>query len=99
MTTLIGVSFAIAMTAVSAHALTVTDSARIARVFPFEVGQQYEYQGRVTFHRPNGDTLAPRTVATITVTDTIIDDKTWLHVPCWSPFGTEYYRIDDSLRV
>ena len=50
-------------------------------------------------HASKRDTLAPHTVATITVTDTLINDETYLHIPYWSPFGTEYYRLDDSLRV
>ena len=77
----------------------MTDSERVALVFPFEVGQQYEFKSAWTFTRPNGDTLAPHTVATITVTDTLINGETYLHIPYWSPFGTEYYRLDDSLRV
>jgi hypothetical protein len=77
--------------------VTVPDLTRAERVFPFEVGQQYEYLARVTFHRPNGDTLAPETITTISITDTVINDKTWLHIPYWSPFGSEYYRLADTL--
>ncbi len=75
------------------------DSTRIRIVFPFEVGQAYDFKSAFTFHRPNGDTLPPETVATVTIADTVIGGQTWLHIPYWTPFGTEYYRLDDSLRV
>jgi len=79
------------------HAADEQDLTRTERVFPFEVGQQYEFQAAVTYHRPNGDSLLPRTVATITVSDTAINGKTWLYIPYWSPFGSEYYRLEDTL--
>ncbi|HOT37663.1 MAG TPA: FlgD immunoglobulin-like domain containing protein [Candidatus Latescibacteria bacterium] len=78
---------------------SLTTEQRIQRVFPFQVGQQYEFQSGVTFHRPNGQALPPYTIAQITVTDTVINGKTYLHIPYWSSFGTEYYRLDDSLRI
>lgn len=72
---------------------------RVQRVFPFEVGQKYEFKSAHRFFRPNGESLAPYTRAEITVSDTVINGKTYLHIPYWSSFGTEYYRLDDSLRV
>jgi len=78
---------------------SLTTGQRIQRVFPFQVGQQYEFQSGVTFHRPTGQALPPYTIAQITITDTVIDGKTYLHIPYWSSFGTEYYRLDDSLRI
>jgi hypothetical protein len=74
-------------------------SPAVQRVFPFQVGQQYEFKSSGWFFRPNGDSLAPNTVATITITDTVINGKTYLNIPYWSQFGSEYYRMDDSLRI
>ena len=72
---------------------------RAERVFPFEVGQQYQFRAATSFRRPSGHSLPAWQTAEITVTDTVINDTTWLHVPYWCAFGSEYYRIDDSLRV
>ncbi|HOS65393.1 MAG TPA: hypothetical protein PK251_11635 [Candidatus Latescibacteria bacterium] len=83
----------------SAKTDSLTTEQRIQRVFPFQVGQQYEFQSAESFYRPNGDSLPPYTIAEITITDTVIDGKFYLHIPYWSSFGTEYYRLDDSLRI
>ncbi len=104
MMTLIRLILAVAVTAVSASApraaLSPTDSARIARVFPFEVGQQYQFKAGGDFERPNRDVLPAGQVAEITITDTLIDGKTWLRIPYWSPFAwDDLYALDDSGRV
>lgn len=74
-------------------------AARVAKVFPFEVDQQYQFKSAVDFHRPNGEVLPANTATAITISDTVINDTTWLRIPYWTPFGAEYYRLDDSLRV
>ena len=104
MPTLIRLTLAVAVTAVSASAaraaaLSPTDSARIARVFPFEVGQQYQFKAGGDFERPHDEVLPAGQVAEITITDTLIDGKIWLRIPYWSPFGRELYALDDSGRV
>jgi hypothetical protein len=91
--------FAIAISVSATEPDPLPDSTRIRIVFPFEVGQEYEFKSAWTFHHPNGDTLPPDSVARITIRDTVISGQTWLHIPYWTPFGTEYYRLDDSLRV
>ena len=75
------------------------DSSRVDLVFPFEVGQEYEFLSSHVFTLPDGDTLAAGTVATVTIRDTVINDVTWLLIPHWSPFGSGIYRLDDSLRI
>jgi len=99
MPTLIRLTLAVALSASTAAALTPTDSARIARIFPFEVGQQYQFKAGGDFERPNDDVLPAGQVAEITITDTVIEGKTWLRIPYWSPFGRELYALDDTGRV
>ncbi len=84
---------------VSAKTDSLAITPTIHRIFPFEVGQQYEFKSSGWFFRPNGDSLPPNTVATVTITDTVINGKTYLRIPYWSPFGSEFYRMDDSLRI
>ena len=99
MLTLIRLMLAVAVTVTAAAALSPTDSARIARVFPFEVGQQYQFKAGGDFVRPNDDVLPAGQVAEITISDTLVDGKTWLRIPYWSPFGQELYALDDTGRV
>ena len=97
---------ALLLLAASAHATAVedslaamSDSARVALVFPFEVGQVYQFKASGDFTRPNGEVLPAYTVAEVTITDTVIGGVTWLKIPYWSPFGTELYRLDENLQV
>ena len=97
---------ALLLLAASAHATAVedslaamSDSARVALIFPFEVGQVYQFKASGDFTRPNGEVLPAYTVAEVTITDTVINDVTWFRIPYWSPFGTELYRLDESHRV
>jgi len=77
----------------SADAVVLPDSL-IMRVFPFKVGQQYQFKAGGDFRRPTGwPTLPANTVIEITITDTLINGNTWLHIPFWSPFALEYYRL------
>ena len=97
---------ALLLLAASAHASAVedslaamSDSARVALIFPFEVGQVYQFKASGDFTRPNGEVLPAYTVAEVTITDTVINDVTWLRIPYWSPFGTELYRLDQDGNV
>ena len=99
MLTLMRLILAVAVTATAATALSPTDSARIARVFPFEVGQQYQFKSGGDYHRPNGEVLPVGQVAEITITDTTFAGRTWLHIPYWSPFGSEFYYLDEETNV
>ena len=65
---------------------------RIQRVFPFEVGQQYQFKASGDYyHWFHGGILPAGEVAEITITDTIIDGETWLRIPYWNPFGAVSY--------
>ncbi len=102
MTTLTRIACAaasVSMLALPAIASADSTLTRAERIFPFEVGQQYEFQSARPFIRPNGEKMVSSTVHTITVSDTVIDGERWLHVPLWMAYGTEYYRLDDSLRI
>jgi len=69
---------------------------RIQRVFPFEVGQQYQFKASGDYyHWFHGGILPAGEVAEITITDTIIDGETWLRIPYWNPFGVGMYRLGD----
>jgi len=80
-------------------AQALSDSEKVHIVFPFEVGQQYQFKSSGNFYRPNGEIWPADSVVTITITDTLIDGKTYLHIPFWSPFGTEYYRYDETYKL
>ncbi len=69
---------------------------RIQRVFPFEVGQEYQFKAGGDFTRRDDVVLPAGTVAEITITDTVINGHTWLRIPYWNHFGTELYRLDDT---
>ena len=101
MSSLIRLSLAAAslMAALAVAARADSTLTRAERIFPFEVGQQYEFQSARPFFRPNGEKMVSSTVHTITVSDTVIDGERWLHVPLWMAYGTEYYCLDDSLRI
>ena len=73
---------------------------RVARVFPFQVEQQYEFKSAADFTTVEGDVLPAGTVATITIEDTVFNDTTYLHIPYWANLGTGYYRLDeDSTKI
>ena len=97
---------ALLLLAASAHATAVedslaamSDSARVALIFPFEVGQVYQFKASGDFTRPNGEVLPAYTVAEVTITDTVINDVTWLKIPYWNPFGTELYSLNEDSNV
>lgn len=99
--------------AATVPAQTLSDSEKVALVFPFEVGQEYEFMAGDTvrftvgntFYYHSGPTerkLPPYTVATVSITDTVADGKRYFHIPFWSlgsPFLGDHYRLDDSLRI
>ena len=80
-------------------AVPATLAERVASVFPFQVGQQYEFKAGADFTTVEGDVLPAGTVATITVTDTVINDTTYLHIPYWASMGTGYYRLDEDSTI
>ena len=98
-------AFVLLFSAAGTSAQTLSDSEKVALVFPFKVGQQYEFMSSGAYIVPAfgntwpPNTWPPYTVATITITDTVVNGTTYLHIPFWSPFGSDYYRLDDSLRV
>ena len=86
--------------AVSWGEIPQTLAERVARVFPFQVGQQYEFKSAADFTTVEGDVLSAGTVATITIEDTVFNDTTYLHIPYWANLGTGYYRLDeDSTKI
>ena len=86
--------------AVSWGEIPQTLAERVARVFPFQVGQQYEFKSAADFTTVEGDVLPAGTVATITIEDTVFNDTTYLHIPYWANLGTGYYRLDeDSTKI
>jgi len=83
-------------------AQTLSDSEKVALVFPFKVGQQYQFKSSGNFYQlvHGAFTVWPAdSVAEVSITDTVAGGKTYLHVPFWSPFGSAYYRLDDSMRI
>ena len=77
----------------------MSDSERVALIFPFEVGQQYQFKASGDFLRLNGEVLPAYTVAEITITDTVINGISWLKIPYWNPFGGEIYRLDNNCII
>jgi hypothetical protein len=96
MPTLLRLLLAMLTTAVSVHAGIDTPIDRVQRIFPFEVGQQYQFKAGGDYTRPNGEVLPAGQIAEITIVDTVIEGNTYLHIPYWSPWGFEYYRLDES---
>jgi hypothetical protein len=94
MPTLLRLLLGVLISTVSVHAGIDTPIDRVQRIFPFEIGQQYQFKAGGDFTRPNGEVLPAGQVAEITITDTVIAGNTYLHIPYWSPWGLEYYRLD-----
>jgi hypothetical protein len=73
---------------------------RIHHVFPFEVGQQYQFKAGVDYYNRNGEVVAPAdSVIEITITEVEVNGKTYLEIPYWTPFAWRIWARIDSGRV
>ena len=82
-----------------ARAYSAEDSAFVRWVFPYQPGDRYEFKSNLDFLRPTGEILSAYTAAPVVVADTTFNGTHYLHIPYVSFVGSEFYRLDDSLRV
>ena len=82
-----------------ARAYSAEDSAFVRWVFPYQPGDRYEFRSNLDFLRPTGEILPAYTEAPVVVADTTFNGTHYLHMPYLSFVGSEFYRLDDSLRV
>jgi hypothetical protein len=98
----------LAFTAATHAGVTDPQKELVKRVFPFEVGQQYQFKSSGPFilfdpyySGPGSPaiSLPADSVAEITITDTLIFGERFLHIPYWNPFGEGYYRYDAERKA